>query len=227
MTRGKTPFAELCALFALFLAAGCEHSTIDNSEPEEFSSETPVSSEEATSSEEALSSSAEALPDSVTVTVACGENGSCSPDGAVRAARGDSLRIRFDADERRFVSSVVVDGETETLDTLRVGSFWTSFADLSADHSVSVSFGRDMVWVDCGKGGTCSPRDTTPGPDDAVLFVFRADSGNKVGSYSRNGELVFDGTGLNVVVLTDTLRGFREPRDLGVSFIRLDGSAIE
>ncbi|MBO7130734.1 MAG: hypothetical protein J6V65_01150 [Fibrobacterales bacterium] len=197
----RNPKEIACALAALALlsgAAGCSFSS-DVAEGigpyGELSSEGGASSEgePSSSSEEALSSSG--APAAVAVTIDCGANGTCDPDGVRNLVEGDSLRVLAKAGERRFVETVEIDGDTvySSVPGERSASYWIDLKDLRKDAAVRVAFGREGIWMDCSAGGPCIPGDTTPAIGSSVALKFQADSGYKIQTVVFGGDTIFSG----------------------------------
>lgn len=87
--------------------------------------------------------------DAFVITVAAGENGSVSPNGALDATRGSSRTIVFNATSGFHVADVLVDGQSVGV----VDSY--TFSDVCADHSLEVFFAENTdveIWIEAEDG---------------------------------------------------------------------------
>ena len=88
-----------------------------------------------------------------TITAGAGANGSISPSGAVPVNSGDSQAFTFTPNTHYHVAGVVIDGSP-----IGVVSSYT-FANVLANHTISVSFALDTytITATAGANGSISP----------------------------------------------------------------------
>jgi hypothetical protein len=115
--------------------------------------------------------------DTFTVTSTAGVGGSINPLGATVVSYGDNLSFTMTPDVGYHILDVLVDGASVG----PVGSY--TFANITSDHTIDVSFELDMFTVtsSAGLGGSISPLGATVvSYGDSLAFTMTPDVGYHV-----------------------------------------------
>jgi hypothetical protein len=92
------------------------------------------------------------------ITATAGVGGSISPLGTTLYQYGQSVEYVATADNGRFITSIIVDGEAVVFDAN--ATVWTvPFTNIAANHTIQVLFGQNeyTITATAGAGGTISP----------------------------------------------------------------------
>ncbi len=123
-------------------------------------------------------------PDTFTITVASGTNGTITPAGPVDVAYGASQTFVFAADAGFHIADVQVDGQSMGV----MGNY--TFTDVKSDHTLVVSFSENTlvkIWIEAEDGDLQSPMEIA---DDekagACSFIWVPEGTGNLSSPSEN-----------------------------------------
>ncbi len=120
-----------------------------------------------------------------TITATAGSNGSISPTGAVVVSPNSDQTFTITPDGNYYVSDVLVDG-------VPVGAVGTyTFINVTADHTIEVSFGTNIITATAGPNGSISPSGAVAvGTGATRSFTITADTNYHVSDVLVDGASV-------------------------------------
>lgn len=115
-----------------------------------------------------------------TILAIAGSGGSISPSGAVIVDEGNNQEFTIEANEGYEISSILVDGEAQTIDDPYISSY--IFISVNADHTITASFElmeiTHTITATAIVGGTIEPEGAVIVADGGdQTFTITADTG--------------------------------------------------
>ena len=119
------------------------------------------------------------------VTATAGEGGSVTPAGTTSVEYGENLTVNITADDCYHIDSVFIDGVYSGAITNY------TFSNVTADHTLSVTFGHDSytITANAGEGGSITPAGATEVLcGGSQSYTITPDEGYYIASLTVDGE---------------------------------------